>query len=424
MHKNLRYLFFRFLKIGATSWGGYMALIAMIEKQISEKDKAIEEEKIIHAVSLASVLPGPVAVNVVAYIGYQIKGIKGALVSVTAVLIPCFILMLALSYVYFNYGNVPAFHNFFTGVTPCIAALLFSVAYTMGKKNIKDAVQVIIAVLALSCILFLHSAYTTILVIIFSGIAGYIVYKKKNSITSAEKKQSKDFTPAPSKVSGQVLQRRAAINFLQPNISFIRKYFFKAFIATLAIFVVLIATYFLFSEYSFIHLYKQIILTFSGLSISQFGGGYVVIPAMQKVIVDALHWLNIKQFSDAIAMGQITPGPIYISAAFIGYKLDGVAGAAVSTIAIYLPAACIMLMCAKFMNFIITSPAVKASFKGITAAVTGMIAAAGCTIFYAAQSISFSLISIFIISLILFIKYKLSPVYIIPLAGIIGLLIS
>ncbi len=82
-----------------------------------------------------------------------------------------------------------------------------------------------------------------------------------------------------------------------------------------------------------------------------------------------------------------------------------------------------MLTCAKFMHAIIISPIVKAAFKGITAAVTGMIAAAGCTIFYKAQNISISFFSIFIISLILFIKFKLSPVYIIPLAGITGLLI-
>jgi chromate transporter len=416
MNKNLRYLFIKFLKIGATSWGGYMALIAMIQKQISERDKAIEEEKIIHAVSLASVLPGPVAVNVVAYIGYQMKGIKGALVSMTAVLIPCFILMLVLSYVYFSYGNVPAFNNFFAGVTPCIAALLISVAFTMAKKNIKDVVQIIIAVLALLSILFIHSAYSTILVIICSGIVGYFIYREKNSLVNAEKNHSIDLTPTSH-------QREGAINFLQPNVSIVKKYFLKISIAALAVFVVLITVYFLFDEYSFTHLYKRIILTFSGISISQFGGGYVVIPALQKIIVDSLHWLNIKEFTDAIAMGQITPGPIYISAAFIGYKLDGVLGAAVSTIAIYLPAACIMLVCARFMNSIITSPVIKAAFKGITAAVTGMIAAAGCTILYKSQSISIFTISIFIISLILFIKFKLSPVYIIPLAGITGLFI-
>jgi chromate transporter len=398
MNKSLHYLFIKFLKIGATSWGGYMALIAMIQKQICERDKAIEEEKIIHAVSLASVLPGPVAVNVVAYIGYQIKGIKGALVSITAVLIPCFILMIVLSYIYFSYGNVPAFNNFFAGVTPCIAALLTSVAFTMAQKNIRDISQIIIAVLALLSILFIHSAYTTILVIICSGVISYFIYKNNILQTTAEQK-SIGKTPG------------------------VKKYLIKFTIAALTAFVVLTAVYFLFDEYSFTHLYKQIVLTFSGISISQFGGGYVVIPALQKIIVDSLHWLNIKEFTDAIAMGQITPGPIYISAAFIGYKLNGILGAVVSTIAIYLPAACVMLLCARFMNSIITSPVIKTAFKGITSAVTGMIAAAGCTIFYKSQNISVLTVAIFIISLIVFIKFKLNPVYVIPLAGITGLFI-
>ena len=396
--KNLRYLFFRFLKIGATSWGGYMALVAMIEKQICEIDKAMEEEKIVHALSLASVLPGPVAVNVVAYIGYQLKGITGALVSMAAVLMPCFILMIVLSSMYFTYGNVPAFNNFFTGAMPAVAALLISVAFNMWQKNVKDAAQVLIAMAALLSILFIHSAYTTILVIILSAIAGHIIYKKNIPVVPDEKNNSIETTVSKS--------------FLLKPLAFI--------IIALA---VLTAAYYVFKENPSIQLYKQILLTFSGLSISQFGGGFVVIPAMQKVIVDALHWLNNKEFTDAIAMGQITPGPIYISAAFIGYKLDGIPGAFASTIAIYLPAACVMLLCAKFMEPIITSPVVKACFKGITAAVTGMIAAAGCAILYKEPEMSVSLIIIFIISLALLIKYKLSPVYIIPLAGIAGILI-
>jgi chromate transporter len=375
-----------------------MALIAMIEKQISEIDKTIKQEKIVHAVSLASVLPGAVAVNVVAYVGHQLKGIKGALISMIAVLVPCFILMIGLSYAYFRYGNVPAFSNFFTGITPAVAALLVSVAFTMGRKNVKDATQITIAVLALLGILFIHSAYTTILVIIISGIIGYVVYKRYFLKTVSEK------TP-------------------RTNITVSKKSLFNLLIIALITVIILAAVYYAYKEYPVVQLYKQIVITFSGLSISQFGGGYVVIPAMQKVIVDSLHWLTNKQFTDAIAMGQITPGPIYISAAFIGYKLNGIAGALVSTIAMFLPSACIMLVCAKFMNSIITSPAVKASFKGITPAVTGMIAAAGCTILYKMPNISVSLISIFIISLILFIKYKLSPIYVIPLAGITGLLI-
>jgi len=396
--KNLRYLFFRFLKIGATSWGGYMALVAMIEKQICEIDKAMEVEKIVHALSLASILPGPVAVNVVAYIGYHLKGIKGALVSMTAVLIPCFILMIVLSYVYFAYGNVRAFNNFFTGAMPAVAALLISVAFNMWRKNVKDVAQILIAIAALLSILFIHSAYTTILVIILSAVAGYIIYKRHIPVEQIDKNNGIDAT-----VSKRFLLRTVAF--------------------VVVALVVLTVAYYAFKENPSMQLYKQMMLTFSGLSISQFGGGFVVIPAMQKVIVDGLHWVSNKEFTDAIAMGQITPGPIYISAAFIGYKLDGIPGAFASTIAIYLPAACVMLLCAKFMEPIIASPVVKACFKGITAAVTGMIAAAGFTILYKEPAISVSLIIIFIISLVLFIRYKLNPVYVIPLTGLTGILI-
>jgi chromate transporter len=268
----------------------------------------------------------------------------------------------------------------------------------MWRKNVKDIAQIVLAIAALFCIMFIHFAYTTILVIIVSAVAGYVLYKKNKPVVQAEENSS-------TQVTTSKINLLKTIGFMVISL------------------IVLTAAYYVFKENPSIQLHKQILLTFSGLSISQFGGGFVVIPAMQKVIVDALHWLSNKEFTDAIAMGQVTPGPIYISAAFIGYKLDGIAGALTSTIAIYLPAACIMLICAKFMEPIIASPVVKVCFKGITAAVTGMIAAAGCGILYKAPEMSVTLIIIFIISLVLFIKYKLSPVYVIPLAGIAGVFI-
>lgn len=397
MNKNLRYLFVRFLKIGATSWGGYMALIAMIEKQICGIDKAIEEEKIVHAVSLASILPGPTAVNITAYIGYQIRGIKGALVSMLAVLLPCFVLMLALSYVYFSYGNIPAFNNFFAGVTPSIAALLISVAIPMVQKSVKDVLQIIIAVIAFMSVLFLHEAYITILLLILSGVVSYVVYKKDfNGIQQA--------TKTPLRFSS-------------------KKLLYRLLIAATLLLIVLMTVSGLYGHNPVVQHYKQLIIAFSSLSISQFGGGYVIIPSMQKMIVDSMHLLSDKEFSDAIAMGKVTPGPIFISAAFVGYKLCGFCGAVVATICMFLPAACVMLFCAKFMNSITTLPAIKASFKGITAAVTGMIAAAGCNILFNAAGTTVFLASIFLISLLLLVKFKLNPVYTIMLSGIAGLLI-
>ena len=397
MKLSYRYLFFLFLKIGATSWGGFMALIAVIQKQMSEKEGMINEKEIVYAISLASVLPGPMAVNVVAFIGYKLKGITGALVSIAGVLLPCFVLMLLLCKIYFLYGDAPSFSRFFPGILPAVAAVIANVSFSMAKKNIQDVYQFIISIFSLAAIFFIQWAYTTVFIIFFTGLAGFFLYKK-NFKTSMQTQSFLSFS----------LDRKKLINY-----------------AAYVVLLLIIAGCFYklsLSKNASLHLYGSLAFAFSGLSISQFGGGYVVIPSMQKLIVDNLHWLTQQQFTDAIAMGQVTPGPIYISAAFVGYKLTGIAGALVATIAMFLPAAMITIFCAKFISGIFKMPAVEAAFKGIGAAITGMIAATAVMLLYSAKTSFFPLHFLFIICFLLSYRYKVTPVVLIPLAGVAGLL--
>jgi chromate transporter len=169
-------------------------------------------------------------------------------------------------------------------------------------------------------------------------------------------------------------------------------------------------------------LHRKILLSFSSMSLSLFGGGYVIIPAMQQIIVDSLKWLTAKEFTDAIAMGQISPGPIFISATFIGFKLAGFWGALNATVAIFLPPGLVMIICSHFFDRIRNSVAITAIFKGLRPAIIGMIAASAYKIMlsngFTVQSVL--LICIF---LILAIRYKMDPAILIPGAGIIGLLI-
>jgi chromate transporter len=169
-------------------------------------------------------------------------------------------------------------------------------------------------------------------------------------------------------------------------------------------------------------LHRKIMLTFSGMSLSLLGGGYVIIPTMQQIIVGSSKWLTTKEFADAIALGQITPGPILISATFIGYKLAGFWGALNATLAIFLPPGLLMITCTQYLEKIRNSAAIAAIFKGLRPAIIGMISAAAFTIMH---SNGFSLQSglLFCIFLLLAIRYKLDPVFLIPGAGIIGLLI-
>tara|TARA_R110002124_G_scaffold162510_1_gene329566 strand:- start:1101 stop:1670 length:570 start_codon:yes stop_codon:yes gene_type:complete len=169
-------------------------------------------------------------------------------------------------------------------------------------------------------------------------------------------------------------------------------------------------------------LQKTIFTTFAGISVTQIGGGYVVIPAMQKIIVEGLHWLSDQQFVDAIAMGQITPGPIFISATFIGYKIAGMVGALNATISIFAPTAILTIICARFLNRIRKSVVINLVFKGLRPAIIGMIISAAITIMMN-HGITYFSGSIFVLTLFIVVKFKIDPAYIIPVAGIVGLLV-
>ncbi|MBO9611220.1 MAG: chromate efflux transporter [Dyadobacter sp.] len=383
------YLFLTFLKIGATSWGGFMSLISMIQKKVVEKDRMLDNAKVMEGISLASVLPGPMAVNVVSYVGYQLGGWKGAFVSVAAVILPSFVLMLALSHFYFQYGDVPAMSHFFAGILPAVAAIIVSVAISMGRKNISDIPQVLIAVVSAVVVFVSKSYFTTLAVLLASALMGYLIYFKKAASSA---------TPEPTRAGFQ-------ISYL---------------LILLIISIIALIAWPQSNPLAALH--RTILLTFSGMSLTQFGGGYVIIPAMQKIIVDGHHWLSDRAFADAIAMGQVTPGPIFISVTFIGYKLAGFWGALNATIAIFTPTAILTIIAARFFNKINQSELVIAVFKGLRPAIIGMIVSAGASILWGNGLTVFS-VAVFAAALGTTIYFKADPALVVPAAGILGLLI-
>ena len=176
------------------------------------------------------------------------------------------------------------------------------------------------------------------------------------------------------------------------------------------------------STKEFCLLQQKISFIFSGLSLTLFGGGYVIIPIMENTFVNQLGWLTTKEFADGIALGQVTPGPIFISATFIGYKISGLTGAVIATISVFLPPAILMIALTEFIDKIKHSSGITAAFKGLRPAVIGMIFSAVITIGKSAE-MEWSSLLIFLLILILSLKYKLNVAYLIPMAGLIGILI-
>jgi chromate transporter len=394
---SLKYLFFTFLKIGSISWGGFMALVAVIQKQLVDKDKVIKEEVVLDGISLASVLPGAVAVNVATYIGYQLRGVKGAFMCLTGTIIPAFILIVGLGTIYSAYGDIPVFNRFFLGILPAIVAVILNVAIGMAQKQVKDYKQIAICALAGICLLTIHSFFATLFVIISSATAGYFLYNRVEN--KAEQLNSKIFV-----------------------VNYSRLFLYFSILITLILTIVLLIRFFEIDKLEWYKINRTIFLTFSGMSLTLFGGGYVIIPAMQAVIVDGFHWLTTAEFANAIAMGQITPGPVIITATFIGYRVAGYLGALVATLAIFFPPGIVMIIFSGFLKRIKDSPVITAIFKGMRPAIIGMIFSASVTIGKGAE-LSWPSALIFLTVFILLIKFKMNVVWMIPLAGIAGILL-
>jgi len=394
---SLKYLFFTFLKIGSISFGGFMALISVIQNQLVEKDKIIENETVLDGISLASVLPGPVAVNVVTFIGYNLRGFFGAIISMISIVIPSFLLLCILSYAYFQFGSLPTFDKVFNGIMPAVCAIIVAVAINMSRKTIKDYKQILISIASGLVLLLIGGFLSTFIIIFTGGLLGVLLYHKKHYEVTRLVENRK-----------YVKSARNIMPYLIP-------------LLILVVLIILMPIYLPEKGFSTLKDFRSIALTFSGLSVTLFGGGYVMIPAMHEIIVDNLQWLTGKEFADGIALGQVTPGPIYISAAFIGYKIQGFLGALIATISVFLPAGLIMIISSKFLNFFKNSALVKAVFKGLRPAVIGMIFSASVTIGKGLE-LQWPSFMIFLLVLLLSIKFKLNPVYLIPISGVLGVL--
>lgn len=386
-------LFLALLKIGSTSFGGFMSLISAVQNYAVERKNLLSHEEMLDAISLATILPGPVAVNVVAYVGFRVRGFKGALVSAVGVILPSFLLIVGLSTVYFRAGHIPAVGRFLLGFIPAVAAIIIVAAWNMGSKAITGIREATLAFGAAAILLGVGGFAATLAIIVSSGLAGLLLFpvrrqEPRQEHMPAELNKGRPGTPRISNsVAANPLSGAPVLGL-------------SATAAPLL----------------------KLLTIFGSMSLLLFGGGYVFIPLMQHIVVDGHQWVTRQEFVDAIALGQVTPGPILISAAFIGYKVGGIIGAAAATVGIFTPPILVMLACARVLDRINKSLRIKAALRGVRPAVVGMIAAAGFSVAQTAPLNGIS-IMIFMTSLIALLILKIETAWIVPVAGIAGLLL-
>lgn len=377
---TLQYLFFTFLKIGAVSFGGHMALISIVKNVMVDKDKVIHNDTILEATSIGSILPGPMAVNIVTYIGFLLKGISGAIISMIAVLLPAVILMIGLAWAYFTVGFNQQAGHLLIYINAVVVAIILSTAiqlYTKAKAG--NLIQNLLVLIGIATSAFSNNFYIILGLLAVGGLCGYL-FHPQNIKTAIEKVR---YRPAPRPI-------------------------IITFVVLLSLFLIFVTG--VYKEVDWLPL--KMFLTFSGISLSLFGGGYVMIPIMQSLFVDGMQWISQQEFRDAITFSQVTPGPILVSATFIGYKLLGLPGALIATIAIFAPSATLMLLVSRIYESIKHTHYIQQIVSGIKFTVIGMIAGSAIRLGWNLPW-NASLIILFVISIALTGFYKISPVYLI-----------
>jgi chromate transporter len=328
-----------FLHLGATAYGG----LAMVEpiRQRMVVDKAwLSQQEFLDGLALCQLVPGATVVQLAAYVGYRLRKATGALAAAGAFILPAFLLMLGLSFLYFRYGNLAWVQTVSRGFNAVVIALLVQALWRLAPIIRRHWLDAVIALLALAAF-WLKVNY----LLVFLAAGGL---RLALGLRLAREESSGIATPA-----GPVLQ---------PGLIIIQ--------VAGAVTAIALCVWGLWHLDSTLGLMSWIFLK---ISVVAFGGGYVMIPILQWDMVDHLQWLTLRQFLDGILLGFVTPGPIIITATFVGYWLKGLIGALVATVSIFLPPILIIIFLTPFYQRIKEEQWVRPIIQGILAALVGML---------------------------------------------------
>jgi chromate transporter len=331
-----------FLKIGAMSYGG-PAIAGVIQTEIQERRNWVSKQEFVEGLALVNMLPGPLVTQLGIFVGHAKRGLAGGMLAGACFLLPPFMIMLVLAAAYTTFGTLPAMRNAFYGIGPVVLGLYAAAVFRLGRGIIKDLQQIAILVGAAAVVLYTPLGLVVMLaaagcigITLFhsrrTGVIALAILAAASGIFSVG-----EIVLAPA---GTPLPDRASP--LPPG----------------WLGLVVVAAFF-FKVGAFI-----------------FGGGLSMLAFIQEQVVNHFEWLTPQEFMDGLAIGQVTPGPVPMLACFIGFRLAGVSGAAVATLAIYLPSFLMMLSILPVLRRMKELQWLKAFMRGAGAAVIGALAVA------------------------------------------------
>ena len=437
-----------FLKLGTVGFGGPQAHIAIQHEEAVVRRHWLTEEQFTEGLALCEMLPGPASTQMGIYLGYVRAGHIGAIVSGFCFIAPAFLIVLALSWGYFQFQGLPQVDALFLGISPVVTAIVLAFCWTLGKKVLKDWQRCAIAIGVFSLTAF--TPMSILLQFLVAGFLGAIGFRSpppppdasviNTSVAVDPIDASADpplQTPGDScdrllvsiqpsridKLIGQVGRFITRIGLTRRR----SQPFWGAFLFP----IFAISSTLPLSTVWGIDRCKTfglpLALFFLKVGSLIYGGGLVIIPLLEFEVVERLQWLTHTEFINGVAIGQLSPGPVVLTAAFVGYKVAGVLGALIATIAIFLPSFIFIMAAAPVLLRLRHNARIKAFLQGVTPAVLGAIVAASIPIAQASlfqPNLADCVLALVILGVSLFalLKWK-TPTWQLVLAGaIVGLI--
>ncbi len=360
-----------FLRLGFTAFGGPAAHIGIMHDEVVVKRKWLTDEEFLDLLGATNLIPGPNSTEMAIHIGYVRAGWPGLILGGLGFLLPATIIVLVLSWLYVLYGTAPEAGWLLYGIKPVVVAIIVQALWTLGKKALKNRTVLLIGLLVFG-LYFL--GINEILLLFGAGLV-YMVISNLQRIRTLNATALLPF--------GAIALSQAIIPFSYP----------------------------------------VLFLTFLKIGSVLYGSGYVLIAFLRSDFVLRLGWITDQQLVDAVAIGQITPGPLFTAATFIGYILGGIPGGLLATLGIFLPSFILVAISNPLIPRIRGSAWAGSLLDGVNASALGLMAAVTFQLAVASLRDVFTAV-IAIVSLVLLLRYKINTTWLIIGGAIAGFIYS
>jgi chromate transporter len=362
-----------FFRLGVTAFGGPAAHIAMLHDEAVKRRRWLTEQHFLDLLGATNLIPGPNSTEMCIHTGYVRAGLPGLVAAGVSFITPAFFLVLALAWAYVEYGTTPAATWLLYGVQPVVIAVVLQALWGLGKKALKGPLTAVIGLLVLG-LYFLNG---NVIVLMLAG--GLVVMLISNL------RRLRD-----GKAAGLLPLAGLTVPALASAVPFSL---------------------------------GQLFWVFLKVGATLYGSGYVLLAYLQADLVQQLGWLTEQQLIDAIAIGQVTPGPVFTTATFVGYVLGGVPGAVVATLGIFLPSFVFVAISNPIIPRIRNSPWASSLLDGVNAAALGLMTAVTLQLGRAALIDPYT-IALALLSAVLLIRFRVNSTWLIAGGAAAGYLIG